>query len=161
MTVTLLWLLAIALIAAGVAGAVLPALPGAPLVFAGLLIAAWIDDFQKVGWIALTVLGLLALATFVVDWLAAVMGAQRVGASRNAVIGAALGAVVGVFFGIPGIIVGPLVGAVAGELSAQGSVLRAGHVGLATLAGFLVGTVVKLALIFTMIGIFVVVYLLG
>lgn len=161
MTDTLLWILVAVLVAAGIAGAVLPALPGAPLVFAGLLVAAWIDDFQRVGAVTLTVLGLLAALTFVVDWLATVMGAQRVGASRTAVIGAVIGTVVGLPLGLAGVVLGPLVGAVAGELAAQRSVLRAGHVGLATFLGFLVGTVVKLGVICAMIGIFIVAYLLA
>lgn len=156
----LLWILAALLVAIGIAGSVLPALPGAPLVFGGLLVAAWIDDFQKVGWLALVVLGLITAATLVVDWLATVMGAQRVGASRAAVIGAAVGTVLGLFLGLVGVIVGPFAGAVIGELASRRSLLRAGHVGLATLLGFLVGTVVKLALVFTMLGIFAAAYLL-
>ena len=44
----LLWILAALLIAIGLAGSVLPALPGIPLIFGGVLLAAWIDDFQRI-----------------------------------------------------------------------------------------------------------------
>jgi uncharacterized protein YqgC (DUF456 family) len=70
------------LVALGLAGVVLPALPGMPLLFAGLVLAAWADGFQRVGWVMLVVLGVLTLLSFLVDFLATVFGAKRVGASR-------------------------------------------------------------------------------
>jgi len=159
MTVTLLWLAAIALIAVGIAGSILPALPGAPLVFAGLMLAAWIDDFNEVGWLPLTVAGALMVLTFVVDFTATAMGAKRVGASPLAVAGAAIGTVAGIFGGLIGIVLGPFIGAVLGELASGKSVLRAGHVGAATWIGFLVGTLMRLVLVFAMVGLFVLAYL--
>ena len=81
-------ILGIFLVLAGIAGAVLPILPGAPLVFLGLLCAAWADHFQKVGWFTLTVLGILTLLSFGVDFLAKTYGAKRVGASWLALAGA-------------------------------------------------------------------------
>ncbi len=158
MTVTLLWIAAIALVIVGIAGAILPALPGAPLVFAGLVLAAWIDDFNEVGWLPLTVAGVLMVLTFVVDFAATAMGAKRVGASSLAVAGAAIGTVVGIFGGLIGIILGPFIGAVIGELASGKSVLRAGHVGVATWIGFIVGTLVRLVLVFAMVGMFVLAY---
>lgn len=158
MTVTLLWIVAIELIVAGIAGAVLPAIPGAPLVFGGLVLAAWIDDFREVGWFPLTVIGVLVIFTFVVDFAATAMGAKRVGASPLAVTGAAIGTIVGIFGGLIGIVLGPFIGAVLGELASGKSVLRAGHVGVATWIGFLVGTLVRLVLVFSMVGIFVLAY---
>ena len=101
-----LWVLAALMVLGGLAGAVLPALPGVPLVFGGLVVAAWADDFQRVGWITLTFLGVLTVASFVIDFAATAMGAKRVGASRLAIIGAALGAFGGIFLGIPGLILG-------------------------------------------------------
>src|SRR5690606_29204878 len=112
-----LWLLAIVLTAIGVAGTLLPALPGAPLVFVGLLLAAWIDHFQEVGYVTIAVLGVLTLVTVVVDVGAAMLGAKRVGATRAGVVGAAVGTFLGLFFGFAGIVIGPLAGALIGELS--------------------------------------------
>jgi uncharacterized protein YqgC (DUF456 family) len=150
-----------AMVLAGLAGSVLPALPGVPLVFGGLLVAAWADDFQRVGWLTLTFLGLLTILSFVIDFAAMAMGAKRVGATRLAILGAALGALAGLFLGIPGLILGPFVGAVAGELISHGKVEQAARAGIATWMGLLFGTLAKLALVFAMVGIFLFAYFIG
>jgi hypothetical protein len=154
-------LVAAAMVLAGLAGSVLPALPGVPLVFGGLLVAAWADDFQRVGWVTLTILGLLTLLSFVIDFAATAMGAKRVGATKLAILGAAVGAIGGLFLGIPGLILGPFIGAVAGEMISHGKIEQAGKVGIATWVGLLFGTLAKLALVFTMIGIFLFAYFIG
>jgi uncharacterized protein len=158
---TLAWVLAALLILAGLAGTLLPALPGAPLVFAGLVLAAWAEGFEKVGGTTLVVLAGLTALSFLVDVVAASLGAKRAGASRTALIGAAIGTVVGLFFGIVGIVIGPFIGAVAGEFLSRGSAAGAGRVGVWTWLGFVFGSLVKLVLAFTMVGIFIVAYLLG
>ncbi|HEY9422853.1 MAG TPA: DUF456 domain-containing protein [Thermoanaerobaculia bacterium] len=155
----LLMLAGVVLVLAGIAGTVLPALPGAPLVFGGLLLVAWADGFQKVGWITLTIVGLLALLTFPLDILAASLGAKRVGASWLALVGAAIGTIGGFFLGLPGLILGPFVGAVLGEYLARRDLRQAGRVGVGTWIGFVIGVAGKMALIFMMIGIFVFAYM--
>lgn len=159
-TDAILMLLAVALVVVGVVGTVLPALPGAPIVFLGLLLAAWVDHFEKVGWFTLTVLAVLTVLTFVVDFMAASLGAKRVGASWAALAGAALGMIVGLFFSIPGLILGPFAGAVLGEYLARKDWAQARRVGLGTWIGMLIGIAGKLALIFTMVGIFVLAYVI-
>lgn len=154
------WILALLLVVAGTAGSVLPALPGVPLVFAGLLLAAWIDDFARVGVVPLVVLGLLVLLSFAIDFLASVLGAKRVGATRLAIVGAAIGTLLGLFLGLPGLILGPFAGAVAGELLSHGKVEQAARAGIATWIGLLFGTLAKIALIFTMLGVFAAAYFL-
>lgn len=149
-----LWILSIALMLVGAAGIVLPALPGVPLMFAGMVVAAAIDDFQRIGWITLTVLGLLTLLAVLVDFLASVMGVKRVGASRRAIWGALIGTVVGLFMGLAGLIFGPFVGALVGELSVHGRLDQAGRVGIATWVGLIFGTLAKIAIAFAMLGIF-------
>jgi uncharacterized protein YqgC (DUF456 family) len=158
---TWMLLLAAAMVLAGLAGSVLPALPGVPLVFGGLLVAAWADDFHRVGWLVLSLLGLLTLLSFVIDFAATALGAKRVGATRLAIVGAAAGAILGIFLGIPGLILGPFIGAVAGELISHGKIEQAGKVGLATWVGLLFGTLAKLALVFTMVGIFMLAYFIN
>lgn len=154
------WLLAAVLVIAGLAGSVLPAMPGVPLVFLGLVVGAWADDFQRVTWLTLTLLGLLTIASFSIDVLATALGAKRVGATRLAIVGAMLGTLGGMFLGIPGLILGPFVGAVAGELISHGKVRQATRAGLATWMGLIFGTLTKIALVFTMLGVFAVAYFL-
>ena len=155
------WVLAIALMAIGTVGTVLPALPGAVFVFAGMLLAAWIDDFQRVGWITLTVLGVLTALTFVFDIVGMLIGAKRVGASRLALVGAAVGTVVGLFFGFVGILIAPFIGAVVGELISRRQLGPAARVGIGTWIGLAVGTLAKIALVFAMLAIFVTSYFIG
>jgi len=149
-----LWVLAAALVAVGTVGVILPVLPGAWLVFAGLAVGAWIDGFVYVGPWTLAALGLLALASAGVDLAASALGARRAGAHPRAIVGAAVGAVAGLFFGLVGVVLGPFIGAVLGEISAQSSLERAGQVGLATWLGMLLGGAAKLAIVLTMLGIF-------
>ncbi len=155
-----LWLLVIALVVAGLLGTVLPGLPGVPLVFAALLLAAWMDDFQHVSVVTAAVLAALTLAAVLVDLVASALGAERVGASARAVAGAAVGTVVGVFFGLPGLLLGPFVGAVIGEYLTRSDWSRAARAGIGTWVGLLLGTLAKLALAFTMVGVFVTAYLI-
>jgi uncharacterized protein len=157
----LLWALSVLLVAVGIAGTVLPALPGPVLVFAGLLAGAWADGFQRVGVGTLVLLGALTALAYVVDLAAMVLGVQRAGASRRAVAGAALGLLVGLPFGLPGLLLGPFVGAVAAELTVRRDLGRAGRAGVAAWIGFLVGTVAKLVIVFAMIGLFAAMLLLG
>jgi uncharacterized protein YqgC (DUF456 family) len=133
-------------------------LPGVTLVFAGLVVGAWADDFQRVGWITLTLLGLITLASFAIDFIATALGAKRVGATRLAIVGAMLGTLGGVFLGIPGLVLGPFVGAVVGELMSHGKFEQAARAGLATWMGLIFGTLAKLALVFTMLGVFALAY---
>jgi len=156
----LLWTIAIAMILIGLAGTVLPVLPGVMLIFGGIALAAWIDGFARVSLWVVLVLGVLAAIAFAVDYLAAVLGAKRAGASRLAVLGAAIGAVVGLFAGLIGVVVLPFVGAVIGEFIARRDVGRAGRVGFATWIGLAVGTALKVAIAFTMVGVFVAALLL-
>ena len=166
MDITLLWYaLALLLVLAGLAGTVLPALPGVPLVFAGMLLAAWAGGFEHVGATPLVLLGVLALISLAVDYWATAMGARRVGASGKALVGSVIGTFVGMFFGIIGVFVGPFAGAVAGELLHLRSldrrgIGRAAKVGAGTWVGVVVAVGLKLMLAFAMIGIFVLAWLL-
>lgn len=148
-----LWLAAAALIGVGLSGVVLPVLPGIPVLFGGLLLAAWIDDFQRIGMATVILLGALAMLSILVDLLAGILGAKKVGASPQALWGAGSGTVLGLFTGFVGLIFAPLLGAAAGEWLARRDSLQAGKVGLATWLGLLIATVAKLAIAFIMLGI--------
>jgi uncharacterized protein YqgC (DUF456 family) len=149
-----LWAVAVGLVGAGIVGIVLPALPGTILIFAGLLVGAWADDFMRVGPLMLVVIAIIGIATYGVDFVATALGAKHLGASKRAMAGAALGTILGLFLGLPGIIIGPFLGAVAGELTVHRDWKRVGKAGLAAWLGFVVGTAVKVALAFLMIGLF-------
>ena len=150
----MLWILSALLILVGLAGTVLPVLPGTILVWAGILLGAWIDDFTRVGMTTVAVVSLLAVLAWAVDYVAGLMGAKKAGASKKALIGAALGTVLGLFMGLIGVLFMPLVGAAVGEYLAQKDHTRAVKVGLFTWVGIMVGLIAKVVLAFIMVGIF-------
>lgn len=150
------WALSAALILLGLAGIVLPALPGTVLVLAGIVVGAWIDDFTRVGWFAIAIVMVLAVLAWVMEYVAALLGAKRAGASRQAVIGAALGTVAGIFMGLVGVFFLPLVGAAIGEFIARKDHNRAMKVGVATWLGLMAGMLAKVVLAFMMVGIYTV-----
>ena len=168
----ILWVLAVLLVVAGAAGTVLPALPGVPLIFVGVLLAAWAEDFQRIGGWTVAVLAVLTAIGVIVDYAAASLSARRAGASREGIVGAAIGTVAGIFTGFVGLLFMPFIGAMAGEwwalrgryglstnagdLAANGK--RAFEVGFATWLGMMIGTAVKLALVFLMVGLFAAAY---
>lgn len=142
-------------IVVGFAGLVLPMLPGIPLVFAGLVLLAWAENFAHVGWVTMSILGVLALASYGVDFLATAMGAKKFGASSRAIWGAAIGTLAGLFFGLPGLLLGPFLGAVVGEFTGKASFRAATHAGVGATLGLLFGALLKIALAFAMVGVFV------
>jgi len=152
----LIFIPAALLIAIGFAGLMLPALPGAPLLFSGLVLAAWAEDFLYIGTGTLVTLAALALLTYLVDIIAGAFGAQRYGASARSLVGATLGSIVGLFFGIPGVIFGPFIGAMIGEFTVNRELFSAGRAGWGATLGLLLGTAIKLSLAFAMLGIFMV-----
>lgn len=163
MTSNLWWILSVALIVAGLAGTVLPALPGTALVLGGIVMGAWIDDFTRVGPGWLAVIAALAVLAWVLDYVAAVLGARRAGASRLALIGAALGTVLGLFMGLVGVLFMPFVGAALGEYWSRRSQVgqaqagqQAVRVGVATGLGLLAALLAKVVIAFMMIGLFVI-----
>ena len=152
---TALWILSVLMIVVGVAGTVLPALPGVILVLAGIVLGAWIDDFTRVSGLTVGIAAVLAVAAWLIEYLAGVMGAQKAGASKEAIVGALIGTVVGIFTGLWGLIFMPLLGAVIGQYLVDRDLIRARNVGLATWLGMAIGTLAKIALTFLMIGIFI------
>lgn len=152
----LLWIVAVACVVVGVAGAVLPAVPGPVLVFGGLFLAAWAEGFVYVGWGTIAVLALLTVLAYAVDFGASVLGARRVGASKSGLVGAMVGTVAGLPLGLPGILLGPFIGATIGELTARKDLRAAGRVGMGTWLGLVLGAALELTLVFLMIGIFLI-----
>ena len=152
---TALWIIAVLLMLVGAAGTVLPVLPGVPLIFFGMLLAAWINDFQLISVFTVVVMAILTLLAVLIDYIAAAVSAKRAGASKYGIIGAAVGTIVGLFTGLWGILFMPLAGAALGELIAHKDMIRAGKVGASTWLGLIIASVMKLAIAFTMVGVFV------
>jgi len=148
------WLLASLLVLAGLAGTILPALPGVPLVFAGLLLGAWLTEFTAIGWTTIGIFAVLTILAQIVDFLAGAYGARYAGAGVRAFWGATIGAIVGIFFGLVGIILGPFLGAVIGELSGGNTWRASGKAGVGAWLGLMFATAFKLSISFLMIGIF-------
>jgi len=155
-----LWVVGAVLTAVGVAGLVLPVLPGAPLIFLGLLCAAWAENFRYIGVWTLSALAVMAALSYLAEFVGSIFGARRFGGSRRAMTGAAVGGALGLFLGIPGVIIGPFIGAVLGELSQQRTLHQATRAGIGTVVGMAVGVAGKVAIGIAMIGLYVVVRLL-
>jgi uncharacterized protein YqgC (DUF456 family) len=154
MSLALVWTLAVVLILVGLAGTVLPALPGTALVLGGIVLAAWSEDFTRVGVATVVTVAVLAVVAWLLEALAGLLGARKVGASRHALAGAAIGTVAGLFMGLVGVLFMPLVGAAVGEYLARRDGARAVHVGVATWLGITAGMVAKVVIAFMMVGLF-------
>ena len=148
------------LIVAGFVASILPNLPGIPVMFGGMLLAAWVGHFDKIPVWVIVILAVLAAFSVVFDFLAGTWGAKRYGASGWAVAGAFIGTIIGLFFNIPGLLLGPFIGAVLGQLIAGSHIKHAAKVGVGTWIGLLVGTAIKLAVAFMMLGTFALALLL-
>jgi uncharacterized protein len=150
-----LYALGFALVVLGIAGLVLPAIPGAILVLVGAVVVAWAEGFTRVGWVPLVFIGLLCAAMLAVDFVAAALGAKAFGASGWSVLGASVGLLVGLFLGLPGILLGPPIGAIAFEYARNPDMKRAAKAGAGAFLGFVLGSAVKVALAFVAVGVLV------
>lgn len=142
------------LMLAGLVGSVVPFLPATPLVFVGALIYAFATDWDPIGPGRLAILGAIAAAGWLLQQLAAALGARHYGGSRAAVLGALIGTVVGVFTAPVGLLLGPLLGAIAGELLATGRPRESVRTGLGALVGLAAGAASSLVAGLAMIALF-------
>ncbi len=140
------WVLAWLLVIIGLAGTLLPALPGTPIMLAGMALMAWLNDFMRIGYGTLLGLTALTLLAQFLDFIATAEGARRFGAGRGAILGATLGLLVGLFFGIPGMLLGPFLGAVIGHRLGEATLDDSVRAGVGASIGVLVGTVAKVVI---------------
>ena len=139
-------ILAIVVMLIGIAGSIMPVLPGIPLIFLAILGYGWFEGFNLVGVHYIAIIGTLTLLSLLVDYIAGVWGAKRAGSSKLGMFGAALGIIIGMFFGPIGILVGPLVGAFAGEYLVLQNVSQAINVAAGTVVGIFAGIAFKVLL---------------
>lgn len=141
----------------GIAGAVVPVLPSTPVILLAAFIYALVEGFTEITWPVLVTLLVLTLVSQLLDYLAGVYGAQKMGASRAGMVGAFIGAIIGLFFGLVGIVIGPFVGAFAGEiLIGKKDVTASLKSGAGALLGLLGGTLGKLVIAVIMVGVFII-----
>ena len=141
------------LILVGVAGTIVPALPGIPMIFAGAWLIGYMEDYQYFGWGTLIALGVLTVISLIIDWVSQTMGAQKAGATKLGLSGAFHGTMIGIPFGLVGIFLFPVLGAFIGEMIGHRDMRKAGKVSWATWIGMIAGIAAKLAIAFIMIGI--------
>lgn len=129
---------------AGIAGCVLPVIPGPPLSYIGLLILHFTTRYQF-STTFLVIWGIVTVVVYAIDYFIPVWGTKRFGGSKRGVWGSLIGLVIGLFFFPPfGIIIGPFLGAVIGELTAGKDHRSALKSGFGSFMGFLLGTLIKL-----------------
>ena len=153
---TVAWILTVLLMAAGVIGSVVPLIPGAALILAGAILhQLLLGDERGAGWWVIAVLFVMAIFSYVMDFLAVSLGAKRFGASKWGAWGGLLGAMVGLFFGLPGLILGPVVGVLAGELIvARKDIGPAAFASWGTIVGTLLGVLGKFLVAVAMVATF-------
>ena len=130
---------------AGLAGCILPAIPGPPVSYAGLLLLHFTDKAQFSATQLLLWL-LIVVIVQVLEYLVPMLGSKYSGGTRWGTRGCLIGTVIGLFFMPWGIILGPFLGAFIGELFGGRETRQALKSGLGSLLGFLFGTVVKCVL---------------
>jgi len=152
--------LAALLVLAGLAGIVVPVVPGLPLVFAGLALAAWSDGFERVGPVTVVVLAALTALSVALDVAAASIATRGGGASRAAAWGALAGALAGLPFGFVGIVAGPFLGAAAGEYLVVRDLRKAGRAGAWSWVGLAFAVGARFSIAFVMLALFALAWLL-
>jgi len=134
----------IVLMVLGLIATFIPVLPGNWLVFLGVFLYGLYDHFQVVTWPFVGVVLVLTLLATVLDYLAGLVGARRVKASRSGEVGAVVGGIVGIFvFGPLGVVLGPFLGAITGEVAAGRSSREAFRVGFGAVVGVMGGVLIK------------------
>ncbi|HPC62161.1 MAG TPA: DUF456 family protein [Verrucomicrobiota bacterium] len=148
--------LALLVMLVGVAGCVIPGIPGTPLVLAAAVgHRLYFGQHSAHTWVLVTLTGLTVLS-MLVDYVAGMVGARKLGATWRGVLGAVLGGVVGLFFSLPGILLGPFIGATLLEFVGGRELKPAAKAGLGATLGLLVGAVGKVSLAVAMVLLFAV-----
>ena len=147
-------ILALLLMCVGVAGSILPGLPSTPLVLIGAIAHKIYFGPAGVAWWVMAVLSAFTLMSLIMDYVASVYGAKRLGATWRGALGAIIGGLVGLFFHLPGILLGPFIGAVLFELAGGREWKEASRAGVGATLGLLAGTLGKLACCIAMMGLF-------
>ena len=147
-------IIALCIMLLGVAGSLLPGLPSTPLVLLGAIGHKLIFRDTGVGWVAMAALVLLTALSLVMDYVASVLGAKRLGATWRGAAGAMLGGLIGLFFNLPGVLLGPFLGAVAFEMAGGRKFRESSRAGIGATLGLLAGSLGKVFCCLAMMGLF-------
>lgn len=141
----LLLILATGCMALGIAGALLPVLPGPLLSYAGIFLLH-LSKFAFFSKNFLIAYGVVALLIFLLDMWIPVGATKAFGSSRYGVWGAGIGVVLGIFLLPPiGIVLFPFTGALAGELIGGKTIQKSFRGAMGSFLGFILGVVINLA----------------
>ncbi len=155
------WTITLVLMGAGLAGTLVPLLPGTAVILAAAVLEHFtIDGRHAAGWWTLGGMTVLMLLSYAVDLVSGTVGAKWFGATRWGAVGGIIGTVVGLFFGLIGIFVGPLAGVLIGELLGGKDLVPAGKSTWGTLLGTTAGLAVRFAIGLAMVGWFAVAVLM-
>jgi uncharacterized protein YqgC (DUF456 family) len=143
----LLVILSIILLVGGIAGCILPILPGVPLAYAGVLLMHWTDKVhfsttQLVVWLV------IVIVLQILDYISPILGSKYGGGTSHGNRGCMAGTILGLFFMPWGIILGPFLGAVVGEMLGGSDLPHAVRAGVGSLIGFMLGTLLKIFVCF-------------
>jgi len=138
----------------GVLGNMIPGIPGTPLILAAAIVFRLLGGEGSVDNWVLIALVFLTLFALLLDYVAGMVGAKKLGATWKGVLGAVIGGIVGLFFNLPGIILGPIVGAVAFELLGGRKFNEAGRAGVGAFIGIIAGAFGKVICSLVMVGLF-------
>lgn len=142
----------------GLAGVILPLIPGVPIIFGAALLYALLTGFSTISGQTLIIFAILTIASIVLDWVASVVGVKKMGGSYAGMVGAFIGMIVGLLLpgvGIIGFIIGAFVGACVMELLINKNTRVALRAGLGSFLGFLAGGLMKFVVGVIIIGVFV------
>ena len=149
-------ILALLVMCVGLAGSILPGLPSTPLVLIGAIGHKLYFGPTGAAWWVLVVLAVMTVVSLVMDYLASVYGAKKLGATWRGAVGAIVGGLIGLFFNLPGILLGPFVGAFLFEMAGGREWKAASRAGVGATLGLLAGAIGKLACCVAMMALFTV-----
>ncbi|HEX5171743.1 MAG TPA: DUF456 domain-containing protein [Cyclobacteriaceae bacterium] len=144
-----LLVLGIVIMLGGIAGSILPLLPGPPLSYLALLIQQFRSEAPYSAKFLIT-WAIITLVVTLLDYMIPMYGTKKFGGSKYGIWGCTIGLIAGMFFSPLGIIIGPFIGAFIGEIIGNQSSDHALKAALGSFLGFVFGTLLKLVACFVM-----------
>lgn len=152
---TIILIVSFIIMAGGLAGIVVPFLPGVILIWSGIFLYAGVTQFQEINFEFLIIITILAFVAVFLDWLSGALGMKHISASVWGVAGAAAGGLIGSLVGLSWVIIGgAAIGALVGEIIGGQNEIFKIELRTYTIIGYLGGTIIKAAVGVSMVGLF-------